>query len=383
MKILFAHNEYGRPSGEEHALESIAELLRNHGHSVDWFCRSSAEIQSSLHKLQAFFSGVYSHRSRVQMTKVLSKTAFDVVHVQNLFPFLSPSILAPCRDRKIPIVMRCPNYRLFCPSGLHLSKGDYCERCLGGKEYWCVLRNCEGDHFKSLGYALRNVTARLTGAIIDRVKIFIVLSEFQKRRFISQGISPGQIEILPNMVPFTEHVASADDADWVSFVGRASPEKGIEDFLETARQLPEIPFVVAGATERMPHLLARSSANVRWLGFLSGDALESVYSKSRIVVMPSRCFEGFPNVVAHAMMAARPVVASRLGAMPEIVEEGRSGLMYDAADTTALTKSILQLYPDRERCIEMGRVGRQKAMRDYSPAVIYKRLMEIYNKATA
>lgn len=381
MQILFAHNEYGAPSGEEQAVGSISHLLEAKGHTVIPLLRSSREIEGFGEKVHAFFSGVYSLEARQEMAGALDRHRPDLVQVQNLYPFLSPSIFKPCRQRGVPIVMRCPNYRLFCPSALHLSHGQVCERCLGGKEYWCVLRNCENDRFKSLGYALRNAVARITRGILDNVSIFIVLSQFQKQRFIQAGIPAHRLEILPNMVPTIAGVGSEQPGDLVTFVGRASPEKGIGDFIAAARKLPDLPFAVAGATDRMPELVACSPANVRWLGFLKQKELNQVYVRSRVVVFPFRWFEGFPNVLTQAMALQRPVLAARIGAVPEIVDDGRTGQLFDVGNVEDLVTKLRALYADPARCREMGAAGRAKALSAYSPERVYTRLMEIYQRA--
>jgi glycosyltransferase involved in cell wall biosynthesis len=384
LKLLIAHNDYGRPSGEEHALETLARLATRRGYEVVWLRRSSTEIDSSLGgKAKAFFAGVTNPWMAKRMAAELDAKRPDVVLVQNLYPLLSPSILAPCRERGIPVVMRCPNYRLFCPSGLHLSHGAVCERCLGGHEYWCVLRNCERDRIKSLGYALRAWSARVSRRVLNGVDLFVVLSEFQKRRFIAGGIAANRLEILPNVVPQMNGLDLSVDAQLITFVGRASPEKGIEDFVEAARRLPDLPFVVAGATERMPWLIEQSPPNLRWLGFLNAPDLNHIILQSRIVVLSTRCFEGFPNVITHAMVARKPVIASRIGAVPEIVTDGATGLLFETGNINDLVSKIRTLYPDASRCSAMGEAGRAKALAQYSEDVVSDKLIEILNKAIA
>ena len=381
MRVLFAHNEYGRPSGEEEAIRTIAGLLEASGHNIEYFLRSSAEIKGTRSKISAFFSGIHNPNAQREMDRLLASWRPDIVQVQNLYPFLSPSILQACKQHRVPVVMRCPNYRLFCPSGLHLSHGETCERCLGGKEYWCVLRNCEGDYFKSLGYAVRNAAARISGRIIDNVHIFIVLSQFQKQRFIESGIEPDRIEILPNIANQVEGAPLNEPGDLVTFVGRASPEKGIEDFVSAARLLPEIPFAVAGSTQRMPWLVENSPRNLKWVGFLQEKELNDFYRHSRIVVIPSNCFEGFPNSVAQAMVTGKPIVASRIGVLPEIVDEERTGRLFEMRNVQDLAAKIKSLYNDPVLCMEMGRAGRIKALAEYSSEIVYQRLMQIYEKA--
>lgn len=380
MRFLIAHNEYGAVSGEEHAIRAIAALLAKNGNNVRWFLRSSAEIRGVPGKIRAFVSGIHSHESVRGMRKFLNGWPADIAIVQNLYPFLSPSILKVFREFNIPVIMRCPNYRLFCPNGLHLSHGEICERCLGGREHWCVIRNCENDLLKSVSYALRNVAARIKRRIVDNVSLFIVLSEFQKKRFIDAGIPPERLEILPNIAPQSGRACSEELGVTVSFVGRISPEKGIKDFLAAADRLPEIPFVIAGNYDQIPGMARRSPKNVRWLGYLKGYNLDEFYRQSRIVVVPSRCFEGFPNVITQAMMSGKPVIASRLGSIPEIVDNGRTGLLFGPGNVSELVKNIQCLYNDKVWCFRLGKAGRDKALNNYSPQSVYTRMMGIINR---
>ena len=383
MKILYIHNDYARPSGEEHASREIVELLREHGHEVSWFKRSSAEIvDSTLGQIKSFFTGIYNPSSAKALRKVLHEYQPDIVQVQNLYPLLSTSIFKPLRQYGAPVVMRCPNYRLFCPNGLCLdSSGEVCEKCWGkGKELWCVRKNCVNSRFKSLGYAARNTFARITGNIRNGVDVFIVQSEFQKQKFMSQGIPASQIGILPGIVPVV-NAADVEMRDFVTFVGRVSAEKGIYEFIEAARALPNIPFKVAGnldASFKMPEDLP---SNVEFVGFYKGDALNELYLKSRIIVIPSKWYEGFPNVIVRGMLLKRPVITTNIGAMQSIIDHGENGLLGPPADGAALAQGIGELWNDKERCLEMGMNGRKKAETLYSREQIYETLMEIYAQA--
>ena len=383
MKILYIHNDYARPSGEEHASGEIVELLREHGHEVRWFKRSSAEIaDSTLGQIKSFFTGIYNPYSAKALRKVLHEYQPDIVQVQNLYPLLSTSIFKPLRQYGAPVVMRCPNYRLFCPNGLCLdSSGEVCEKCWDkGKELWCVRKNCVNSCFKSLGYAARNAFARITGNIRNGVDVFIVQSEFQKRKFMSQGIPASQIGILPGIVPVV-NAADVEMGDFVTFVGRVSAEKGIYEFIEAARALPNIPFKVAGnldASFKMPHDLP---SNVEFVGFYKGDALNELYLKSRIIVVPSKWYEGFPNVIVRAMLLKRPVVTTNIGAMQSIIDHEKNGLLVPPADSKALTEAVNKLWDDVALCTAMGIDGKAKADALYSREEIYKSLMGIYEQA--
>lgn len=381
MNVLILHNEYAAVSGEEHALRAIAGLLNENKCQVSWFLKSSNSINDSGDKIRAFFSGIHNSGVEKELHAVLQRNQFDIALVQNLYPLLSPSILPILKEFDLPVIMRCPNYRLFCPNGLHLSHGQVCERCLGGKEYWCVLKNCEGNFFKSLGYAARNAAARITRRILDNVDVFIVLSEFQKQQFISEGIPSDKIEILPNIAPDIDGSMSHELGNLVSFVGRVSPEKGITTFLQAAKDLPDIPFAVAGSCQQMPDLPGRSSVNVRWMGFLEGADLHKLYQESRVLVFPSCWYEGFPNVITRAMILAKPVIASRLGGVPEIVEDEKCGLLFEPGNAGELVQKIRLLYENPELCRSLGAAGRMKAQKEYGAVAVSRRLMEILAKA--
>jgi glycosyltransferase involved in cell wall biosynthesis len=383
VRILYVHNDYASTSGEEHAAEALVNLLRQHGHEVAWFRRSSAGIhQSSLRKAQALLTGICNPYSAKAIAAKLDEFKPDIVQVQNLYPLISTSIFRPIHERRIPVVMRCPNYRIFCPNGRHLVNGRVCNRCAGfGHEIWCVIQNCENGRLKSLGYAARNAWARLTGRILNGVDVFIVQSEFQRQIFAARGISTDRIEVVPGMAPDVVDSPETSTGEGVAFVGRISPEKGIETFVRAADALLDIPFAVAGEDGSMPGLGDRSPANVRWLGFLRGEHLGELYRRSRIVVVPSRWYEGFPNVIVQAMIMGRPVVCSRIGGLPEIVDDGETGLLFEPDDSCDLARKIQFLYDRPNLCREMGAAAREKALREYSPQACYLRLISAFDKA--
>lgn len=384
MKILYVHNEYGKPSGEEQAAGELVSLLREHGHQVEWFTRSSEEINGSpFNLIKSFFTGIYNPSSAFKLSKVLDKYKPDVVQVQNIYPFLSPSIFAPIRQRGIPVVMRCPNYRLFCPYGLALSPaGKVCEKCFRGSHWNCVKNNCASSRIKSLGYAARNAFARRFRWILNGVNVFIVQSEFQKHKFMKMGIPEEKIGILPGISPdVPDYPDTPEIGEWVSFVGRFSAEKGADEFIEAARQLPEIPFKVAGNINGNYKLPKDMPANLSFSGFMKGEEFDRFYLNSRIIAVPSKWYEGFPNVILRGFMLRRPVITTAIGAMDSIVDEEVNGLKIPPGDSHALTEAIRSLYPNTERCIRMGEHGRRKATSSYSRNHIYEKLMHIYEQA--
>jgi len=384
MRICLVHNRYGSFSGEEAVVEATAHLLSEKGHEVVEFVRSSAEIgQMRLGKARAFFSGIYSWSAKRRMRHLLNKHRPDVVHVHNLYPLVSPSVLGKCRRAGVPVVMTVHNYRLICPNGLHMTAGQVCEKCRGGCEYWCVLRNCEGSLPKSIGYALRGWVARKRRMFLDNVTMYAALTEFQRQRLIAEGFPAERIAVIPNMVGGDGYAAEAAGGDYVAYVGRMSPEKGVTHLLSAAKRLPDIAFKAAGGYDRMPHLPGEAPANFEFLGQLGTELLNGFYSQARMLVLPSTCFEGFPMTIAEAMVRGKPVVCSRIGGLPEIVDDGVTGLLFEPGKAADLAEKIRFLWDRPDVCRKMGQTGRKKALREYSPEKYYERLMAVYEKAIA
>ncbi len=382
MKILYIHNDYFRPSGEEHAAEAIVDLLLQNGHEVHWYRRSSAEFSNKFFgNLRAVFLSLYNPASVKSVRKLIKELQPDLVQVQNLYPLISPRVLKMVESTGLPVVMRCPNYRLFCPTGLFYDRNNsICEKCTGsGKELWCIRKNCTGGLGKSAGYALRNFVARITGVFKKNVDVFIVQSQFQKQKFIELGIPEQKIEILSGITPEINLENSSVSQEYVTFVGRVSPEKGIDDFISAARRMPEIKYAIAGDVPDGAEY--DSPANVEWKGFLNGRNLDDLYQQSAVIVVPSRWYEGFPNVITRAMYHSKPVITTDIGCFPDIIDHGINGFMYPSGNIDKLVEHIKWIIRNPDEALVMGQNGRKKAEKEYSREVIYKRLLGIYSKA--
>lgn len=376
------HNEYGKPSGEEVMVCRITDLLRENGHQVYSYLRSSSEINGSTYRrIKAFFSGVYSFSSRRQIRRIIDDFKPDVIQVQNLYPLISPSVLVEAQSRNVPVIMRCANYRLICPNGLLLRDGKICEKCSGHREWWCFLLNCEKDRLKSLGYALRNYTAGRQRHFLDNITLYSAQTQFQRSTLVRAGFPADRMCVLPNMVVPDETPPAQQPGEYVAFVGRLSREKGLPALIEAAKACRDIEFKAAGYSHRLTQLQTQVPENFEFVGHLNKHDLRKFYTNARIIVLCSVCYEGFPSVLLEAMIHAKPIVCSRIGGLPEIVDDTETGLLFEPGDADDLARKIRYLWERPRLCREMGRDGRKKALYEYSPQKYYQQLMAVYEKA--
>jgi len=370
MRVAIVHNAYGKPSGEETAIETQAALLQARGHSVVRFQRSSAEIETMMFgNARAFFTGICNPAARRAFARFLDRERPDVIHVHNLFPLISPAILAECR--RAPTVMTLHNFRLICPNALLLRNGRLCRDCLGGREYRCVLHNCERNFSKSLGYALRTAFARRSG-LLDNVRRFICLTAFQRDLFVREGFPAEKMVVIPNAIPpVWLREPPHEGGEFVGYVGRISPEKDVPTLLEAARRLPDLPFKLAGSHWRMPELLRAAPPNVELVGHLDTEPLRAFYRRMRVLVFATRCYENFPVTLLEAMAQDIPIVCARIGGLPEIVE----GAFYEPGNAADLAARIQACWNAAVPAVS----GREKALREYHPDVVARRLEAVYD----
>lgn len=318
MKVFQVYNEQrNRFGGEPVVIDATMRLLAQNGHEPRMVMKSSRVLENSiLKRLSASWGGVYNIRVNQEMRRLLKKDRPNVVHVHNLYPMFSPSILVACRREGVPVVMTVHSHILTCPTWYHLYKGSVCEACVGGHEYRCVLKNCRNNILESAAYALRSSVARRFRLFHDNVNVLIVMTAFAKRKLLQAGFREDQIAVVPNPASVRDAATNPSAGQYVAFAGRMSPEKGVDILLSAAERMPNVPFKVAGDGPLLSEMMARAPANVEFLGRLGPDELREFYGKSQLVVVPSVWFEQFPIVVLEAMARGLPVIASRIGGFP-------------------------------------------------------------------
>jgi glycosyltransferase involved in cell wall biosynthesis len=383
MRVAQVYNQQRSAfGGEEAVIQTVSRVLSHHGHSTLLMMRSSRGTEQSLvRKIRAAGSGIYNPAAHAEMLRFIEREQPDVVHVHSVFPNLSPSILVACRAAGIPAIFHVHCHILTCPNWYHLRNGQVCNRCFGGHEHWCLLTNCRGSVPESAAYALRSFVSRKLRLFEDNVSVFVAVSHFLKDRLVSAGYDPERIEVVGNAVRAVPAVTSAAGAgSYVGYAGRLSVEKGVDVLLEAARRCA-VPFKVAGDGPEMERLRSSAPANVQFLGRLASTELDRFYADSRMIVAPSRSYETFSVAVAEAMMHGKAVIASHIGALPELIGDDERGMLVTANAPDALARAIVQLWADETARARLGGAARAWASTHCSEDVFYRRLLAVYDRA--
>jgi glycosyltransferase involved in cell wall biosynthesis len=280
------------------------------------------------------------------------------------------------------VVLSLHNHAQTCPNYDHLYQGHICDRCLQGSEIHCLLQNCRNNRLESIAYAGRAYFARRLRLFRDNVDMFICLTRFAKQRLVMAGFDAGRIAVLPNMVDLERRVSDPAHGGYVAFAGRFDREKGIDTLLAAGGMMQHpAPLHLAGDGPLRPQLEDMAPPNARFVGQLGATAMGAFYTRARMVVLPSVWFEMCPLVISEAMSHGLPVIASRIGGIPELVDDGETGLLFEPGNSEDLAHKIDTLWNNPDLCRRMGAAGRRKAERRYGADNYYRRLAAIYDRA--
>lgn len=377
MRILIAHNAYLHRGGEDSVVDAEADLLRGRGHAVEIYSRNNDEI-ASIPRLSLASQTFWSSRTTEYVAGLIGDFKPDVIHVHNTFPLISPSLYWAASRAGIPVVQTLHNFRLLCPQAMFLREGKVCEDCLGHLPWRSVVRGCYRDSKAQsavLGGML--VLHRALGTYREKVTRYIALNEFCRQKFIAGGLPVGRIAVKPNFVDFPAHVEVSRKG--FLFVGRLSVEKGLTTLVNAIARIPEAQLRVAGVGPEASVL--EGVANVTALGGLSSELVRNEMSKASALVVPSIWYETFGMVIVEAFSTSTPVIASRIGALVDLVEDGVTGLLFEPGNADDLAAKLHWAKQNPERMRQMGRNARQYYEAEYTADKNYAQLMAIYRDA--
>jgi glycosyltransferase involved in cell wall biosynthesis len=380
MKVLIAHNRYQQPGGEDTVFEREASLLAASGHHVRKLLISNDVIASKKLKLLTALRTVENPVGIAAMSRALEEFKPDLVHIHNFFPLFSPAVYKVCRHAGSAVVQTLHNYRTICAGALLLRNGRVCQLCVNGSPVWGLVHRCYRGSVVGSAAVSRMIAVhrkrRTWSTDVDR---FIALSEFGRRIFIEAGFPEDRVEVKSN---FIEDPGDPPDGEreGVLFVGRLAQEKGVKYLVEASARY-RFPLRVAGDGPDLAMLQSLAHSNVNFLGRLSPEAILTEMRRASVLAIPSLWYEGFPMVILEAFASGTPVIASRLGSLAEIIENGVTGFHVSPGEVENLGECIQRLLSDTDLARGLGRTARQTFINRYTPQSNLRQLESIYQRA--
>ncbi len=381
MRILLVHNRYIQRGGEDAVYDAEASLLRAHGHQVTEFIKDNRDIDPTA-QLALAVNTVWSRQSRRELLKTIDRDHPDVMHVHNTLPIISPSAYFAATKLGVPVIQTLHNYRPLCLPGLMSRNGKVCEDCVKSRFYGPGIRHgCyRNDRLASAALAAAYTYHRMIGTWAKRVDRFIALTDFARRKFIEGGLPAGRIVVKPNFVFEGKHDKNQTvgrKRNGALFVGRLSEEKGVLTLVEAFRSL-SVDLKIIGDGPLMDTLRNRAPTNTQFDGEKPSEDVLRAMDNASYLVMPSESYEGFALVLVEAFSRGLPVIASRLGAMTEIVEDGVTGIHFNPNDADDLASKIRWAEAHPEEMLRMGTNARREYEKKYTPEANYLQLLSIY-----
>ena len=386
MKILLCHSFYKQRGGEDLSFQDEAQMLRSNGHEVACYTRQNADLDQ-MSSLKAAKLTLWNQETYRELKQQIRSFRPDLLHCTNTFPLISPSVYQAAVEEHVPIVQALRNYRLLCPKGTMTRDSKVCSQCVGKRFAWPAIQHaCYRDSRLASGVVASMLTMHKLRDTWSQVDRFFTPSRFARQVYIDAGMPEDRIDSKPNCVSndpgYGPGNSGAGERGYAIFVGRLSPEKGISTLLEAWQQLPDsiqLRIIGQGPDQQQVEAAAKNDPRIVPLG---NQPLEEVYRQlqsASCLIMPSVWYETFGRTIIEAYATGTPVIASRLGAMEELVEHEQTGLLFTPGSAGELARSVQQLCstPNPE---PMRHRARQAYLDNYTSEHSYQNLIQIYER---
>ena len=396
MKVLLVNKFFYLKGGSERVFFLEREcLMKNKIKVVDFSMYHSQNLFSPyaqffvsfidyytsnlLLKLKYGLKFIHSFEACKKIRKLIKEEKPLIAHLHNIHHQLTPSIIHVLKDFKIKVVLTLHDGKLICPTYLMLNKEmKPCLECQGKYFYKPFLKNCAGSRLRGFLLMVEAYWHKFFKSY-DKVDLFIAPSQFLAE-VVSKRIPREKITVLRNGIDLKKYKPTYEDKGYVLYFGRLSKEKGIETLLKAHQDIAkEIPLKIVG-TGLIENELKAKYSKAEFLGYRTGKELKSIIARASFIVVPSEWYENCSMAVLEAMALGKPIIASRIGGLPEQIEDGKTGLLFEMGNVEELREKMLYLWKNKDLRIEMGKEARKKAEREFSLERHCEELLQIYKK---
>lgn len=404
MRILLVNSHLVPRGGDWTYVRTVQALLETHGHEVLLYglqiegsattlefgellteidFRKAHERRSWADVVHVLRRTLYSREANASIERVLSRYRPDIVHLNNIHHFLTPSIVWPIVRRDIPIVWTLHDYTIICPNTTMLSHSQICEACALGRYYPCVLKKCKRASVWASMLAAAEAYLHHWIHSYEKVAMYIAPSRFLLDKCVAHGMDPQRLSHFPNPIERPGSGSHRHSDGTGVYVGRLSEEKGVKTLLRALAHVPSARCDIIGdgplraELEQMAGNLGLN--NVRFLGRLPSEQVAKRMGECGFLVIPSEWYENCPYAGMEAMMNGKPVVASAIGGLAEIIEHEVSGILCPPGDSRAFADAFSRLVGEPQVSAQMGREAETRARLLFDSEEYYKKLAALYD----
>lgn len=388
MKVLVVHNSYRQFGGEDVVFDQESRLLVQYGDKVVEFHCGNAEVDGGVRqKIAVARSALWSSQAAREIRELIARERPDVAHFHNVFNAISPSCYYACRELGVPVVQTVHNYRLMCPSADLFRNGSTCESCVGKTIPWPgVMRGCYHESRLQTGVVAAMIaTHHWLKTWQNQVDIYVAPSDCIRRKLIQGGFSAEKIVVKPNFIDPDPGYQHESGSGYAIFAGRLSREKGAAMLVDVWKSIPELPLLIAGdgpETENIQHRIKCAEIkNVQMRGYKPREELLQLLKKASFLIFPSQWQETFGLAVIEAFACGVPVIATRIGAIPELIDDHRTGLLFGPGNPVDMADKIKWAIGHPQEMDAMRVAARAQYERHYTAAANHPLLRRVYERS--
>lgn len=397
MRILLVNKFHYLRGGSEKYYFELAKLLKSHGHTVAFFSMKNEnniktgdreyfvdEIDMNTGSKFEALNVIYSKKNKALMEKALEEFKPDIVHINNFQRQLSASIIDAVKEKNIPLIMTAHDLNPICPASIMLYNGEVCEDCITKGYTSCIKKKCiKNSMLKSvLGYIEKKYYD--LHKMFCKVDCIISPSEFNKNQLLKGKLKCNDITVIHNFVNETKKTDYT--LGYCAFYfGRLSREKGILNLVEAINNIPGARLIIAGDGPERENIQAYIKEHnlenrITLLGYLNQNDIRENIRKCRFVAVPSIWYENCPYSILETMEIGKPIIGSRIGGIPELIQDGINGFTYEHNDVSELTNKLIKMFSNDEIIKQFSKNSKQIFIENYSAEAYYNKLMTVYNK---
>jgi glycosyltransferase involved in cell wall biosynthesis len=412
MNIIIVNYRYFISGGPERYLFNIKEVLEKNGHTVIPFSikhnknrpsdyesyfmdaiGTGGEVYANEYKkssLKTVFSVLgrmlYSFEAKRKLKKLIKETRPDLVYVLYYQNKMSASIIDAAYEMKLPVVQRISDFGHICVNNIFYicQKNQVCERCLQGSRINAVKYKCANNSYLNSLLKVLALTIQDFRKTTKKISAFVIPADFTSSKFREFGVPADKIHCIPTFYNGAgDEKEETSYEDFFLYVGRVVPEKGIMTLVKAFEETPYKLIIIGssgdGYDEVIKTCLAGKKHNITFLGKLDFPEIKAYLKTCLCTLCPSECYDNMPNSVLESYAFEKAVIASRLGALTDMVKDNQTGLNFTPGDFIDLREKVKYIFENRSEAIRLGANGKEKLLTEYSGNLHYEKLMDVFN----